>query len=1328
MLNKMIKISKSCCNAVAVYVFGRNSGNSGSGFFKFSILLLFFLMSFGCSAQSTLTGQVQFSPIQCTGGFTDVIFSANGGVPPYSYSLDGINFSSDNVFSNCNAGQYAQLKIRDMALNEISLPVIQIPDGTAPFITVWLDADGDGYGNSALSQQVCNVVPAGYVLLNGDCNDQDLLISPVSAELCNQVDDDCDGIIDNTLTQAAYFPDADGDGYGSGTGVLLCYDPGFGFSQIGNDCDDFNDQINPGQSEVCNNIDDDCNGNADDGLLFAVYYIDSDLDGFGSTSTVTYCEDPGVGFTTSNQDCDDTDPFINPSATEICNEVDDNCNGLIDTYDPLLSPAGPLQLSLSADPVLCHNGVTDILTAVSGGVEPYDFMDQVLTDVTAGTYTVYVNDANGCMVNAVITINQPAVLQVLTVTPPVSCYGGQTICNVSGSGGTPPYNGTGNFLRFAGNQVFSITDANGCSASSSVFVQQPDSLVVQISSNNIACYGEAATVTITATGGVAPFIGIGQFLQNAGVTVYSITDANGCVSSGSLSLSQPDPLNIQFNYTPITTTGGSTIVSVQASGGVPPYSGIGMFSQQSGAVSYTVADFNGCSTSETLTLSEPGALFATVSEGVISCFGDSAEIVVTASGGLPPYSNTGTFIRPAGPYSIVVTDAAGVTFTVTGNLIQPNPLQLSSVVSPITCIGDSGQIIVAASGGVSPYSGTGSFVKPAGAWNFNVMDANGCPASVIVQLTNPPQPEIAVNIIQPIECFGDSADVLISPVNASDLFIGTGLYSMPAGQNTVYLIDENGCEFSESITLSQPDSLGLISNVMPVQCFGQSQGSVQLQANGGTPPFNYQWNDGQVVSIRSGLAAGVYSVTVTDANNCFVVRQFDITQPVQLPALGGFNGTLQSCKPYGAGVETISVNPISDGLNTTSYNWSIPSGLSIVSGQGTPQITIGWTAAALDATISGTIQLQAFNICESRSASAALSYALVPPVTPGSISGNARLCPGDTFICSVANVARASAYNWVLPPGLQVLSGLSTNVISGLVQPSFQGGTITLSASNVCGTGGLRTRIVSLRPSPTPAVITGLSSGLCGVSVASYSVAPLVGVSGYQWNVPAGSQIVSGQGTPQINVAWNNNSGAVSVSSFNTCGSSSDRTLTVSMIPARPGIITGPVAPCFNTSQSFTIATVPGSTSYQWLATGNPQLTGQGSKSIAALWSTGVNVTQFLSVRAVNACGLSNTRSANVVLSNCNRIADLNVESVLEVRPNPASQFINLTWNGTRNQQMELLAYDANGKLLVKENIASVSGANNFEMSISNFPTGIYRLVLVGEGSFYSAGFLKVSE
>lgn len=198
-----------------------------------------------------------------------------------------------------------------------------------PLNTYYADSDQDGYGDAAVSTTAC-VAPTGYVTNNTDCDDTDSSVNPAAIEICNGIDDNCNGLIDDGLTFTAYYVDADGDGYGSGVSALFCQSPGAGYALANTDCDDAASAINPGATEVCNNLDDNCDGFIDNGLVFTDYYLDQDGDGYGAGSPISFCSNPGGSYSFVNTDCNDGNAFVNPGATEVCNSMDDNCNGQID--------------------------------------------------------------------------------------------------------------------------------------------------------------------------------------------------------------------------------------------------------------------------------------------------------------------------------------------------------------------------------------------------------------------------------------------------------------------------------------------------------------------------------------------------------------------------------------------------------------------------------------------------------------------------------------------------------------------------------------------------------------------------------------------------------------------------------------------------------------------------------------------------------------------------------------------------------------------------------------------------------------------------------------
>lgn len=250
---------------------------------------------------------------------------------------------------------------------------------TAPSNGYYVDADNDTYGdiNASAVLFCASTAPAGYSannldcddLNNGihpgaleipsnsidedcdgadlaidndsdtydntvDCNDNDNTINPGATEICDGIDNNCDGNTDEGFTINTYYADADNDLFGDATATIntCAATPPAGYVTDNTDCDDALSSINPGAVEICDGIDNDCSGVADDGLTIQTYYLDADLDGYGvASSTLDTClSSPPVGYAAVAGDCNDINANINPGSPEICDGIDNDCAGGID--------------------------------------------------------------------------------------------------------------------------------------------------------------------------------------------------------------------------------------------------------------------------------------------------------------------------------------------------------------------------------------------------------------------------------------------------------------------------------------------------------------------------------------------------------------------------------------------------------------------------------------------------------------------------------------------------------------------------------------------------------------------------------------------------------------------------------------------------------------------------------------------------------------------------------------------------------------------------------------------------------------------------------------
>jgi Putative metal-binding motif/Secretion system C-terminal sorting domain len=200
-------------------------------------------------------------------------------------------------------------------------------------LTYYQDADGDGFGNPAVSVTTCALTVIGYVLNNTDCNDQNGDISPGENELCDGIDNNCNGGIDEGFTLYTHYQDLDNDNYGTLVNTIISCSPipPDGYAAASGDCNDNNDMIHPNATELCDGIDNNCNNAVDDGLPLYTYFIDADNDGYGTDDSFVFCEQtPPAGFADTTGDCNDTDPAVNPGAPELCDGTDNNCNNAVD--------------------------------------------------------------------------------------------------------------------------------------------------------------------------------------------------------------------------------------------------------------------------------------------------------------------------------------------------------------------------------------------------------------------------------------------------------------------------------------------------------------------------------------------------------------------------------------------------------------------------------------------------------------------------------------------------------------------------------------------------------------------------------------------------------------------------------------------------------------------------------------------------------------------------------------------------------------------------------------------------------------------------------------
>ncbi|HEY1062941.1 MAG TPA: gliding motility-associated C-terminal domain-containing protein, partial [Daejeonella sp.] len=565
-----------------------------------------------------------------------------------------------------------------------------------------------------------------------------------------------------------------------------------------------------------------------------------------------------------------------------------------------------------------------------------------LSSLIAGSYTVTVTDSKGCTATETILITQPlAALTLSSTQTNVNCFGESTgAINLTVSGGTAPYSYSWNSGQTtedisslaAGSYTVTVTDSKGCTATETILITQPlAALTLSSTQANINCFGESTgAINLTVSGGTAPYSynwSSGQSTEDissltAGSYTVTFTDSKGCTATETILITQPlAALTLSSTQTNINCFGESTgAINLAVSGGTAPYSYSWSSGQSTedlssltaGSYTVTVTDSKGCTATETILITQPlAALTLTTTQTNINCFGESTGAInLTVSGGTAPYSyswSSGQTTEDigsltAGSYTVTVTDSKGCTATETILITQPAAvLSLTAAQTNINCFGEStGAINLTVTGGTAPYSYSWSSGQTtedlssltAGSYTVTVTDSKGCTATKTIQIT-PPLAALTLSSTQAnINCFGESTGAINLTVSG-----GTAPYSyswssgqttedigsLTAGSYTVTVTDSKGCSATETILITQPlAALTLSSTQTNINCFGESTGAINLTVSGGTAPYSYIWSSGQITRNLTGIKAGNYLVTVTDANSCTNKLEISITQPERM--------------------------------------------------------------------------------------------------------------------------------------------------------------------------------------------------------------------------------------------------------------------------------------------------------------------------------------------------------------------------------------------------------------------------------------------------------------
>lgn len=613
--------------------------------------------------------------------------------------------------------------------------------------------------------------------------------------------------------------------------------------------------------------------------------------------------------------------------------------------------------SAALNPVSCFGNTTTITVTATGGTTPYTYninggsfgSSNVFTGRGAGTYTLQVKDNIGTIATTQITITQPTQITISQTSGTISVNGGTTTTTVTASGGTGTlqYSRDGGTFQSsnvftgvpAGTHTITVRDANNCTNTLTYTLTQPSALVVSAAAttNALTCFGNTTTITVTASGATPPYqyqLNSGSFQtsnlftsQPAGSYTITVRDASGATKTTSITITQPTQIIITESHTAINVNGGTSTVTVTASGGTGTlnYSLDGSAYQVSnlfGAVLagnhvVTVRDASLCTNNLTFTITQPTALVvsAAATTNPLTCFGNTTTITVTASGGTSPYtysinggsSQTSNLFtgRGAGTYTLTVTDAANIVKTTTLTITQPTQMTISESHTTISVNGGTSTITVTASGGTGTlnYSLDGGAFQAsnsfsgvlAGSHAITVRDGNSCTNTLNFNITQPTSLSVTAAVTTSISCNGGSGVITVTATGGTPPYQyrrGNGalqssnLFTVTAGTYTFTVVDNLGSTVSSSATtITQPNII-----TYSVGIAGAAPATVTISTPaGGVAPYQFRLDAGifQTSNVFTGVSAGNHTATVRDANLCTITKSFNVGTPLKFSMVVG---------------------------------------------------------------------------------------------------------------------------------------------------------------------------------------------------------------------------------------------------------------------------------------------------------------------------------------------------------------------------------------------------------------------------------------------------------
>ncbi|MCS7035978.1 MAG: hypothetical protein NZM41_04880, partial [Saprospiraceae bacterium] len=507
-----------------------------------------------------------------------------------------------------------------------------------------------------------------------------------------------------------------------------------------------------------------------------------------------------------------------------------------------------------------------IFLTVSGGTPDYSFAwatgetTSELLNVSAGTVSGTVTDANGCTFEVVVTLTEPDPLDLALKPFDILCGGASTgRIETTVSGGTFPYtyrwsnNSTGATLQNvpAGTYTVTVTDFNGCVIEAEATLNEGEIIVLSGEVNNAGCAGAATgSVLLTVSGGAGGYAfawsnnTTAQNLENVAAGTYTVTvaDANGCTRTQTFVVGQATNLVVGTTAQPARCFGEATgSATANVSGGTLDYTYLWSNNAttptadnlSAGTYTVTVTDAAGCSQTATAVVTQPTAISGAAQWTALPCRQDIGNVTLTVTGGTPSYSflwSNGAVTQnlsniPPAAYTVEIKDLNGCTKVVTATVVQPAPpLQSQMTFVQTSCPG------------VTPVTGTLTVVASGGTPGYQYAWSNN--ASTATQS------------------------------------------NVPLGAYTVTITDAAGCtRVDNNLSVQRIPDWDLTGVVKPVTCPGGSDGAITLTVGGASGGYTFLWSNGLPTQNLTNLSPGIYTPTVTDSRGCTTSTTFVVPAP-----------------------------------------------------------------------------------------------------------------------------------------------------------------------------------------------------------------------------------------------------------------------------------------------------------------------------------------------------------------------------------------------------------------------------------------------------------------